>query len=514
MDGKSDVLHDLLFERHWLQQLQQQRYEFSVKQAFCVAAVTVVTWSLWSFIYNLYFHPLAKYPGPFWARASLFWRIWNSLGGRFHRKIQEGHRKYGDVFRVGPSELSFVTPTAAKAIYGQWPVGKPPIVKAGWYEMLGAGFAESCLATEKDPKIAVRKRALFTPTLSNKALCEQEELIQSCAGAWIEKLGKLGSGPDGLDLRKWYNIFSFEIFGKLAFGEPFGCIENENTLQWMDILGDHLFAISLMDNLRRIPIVLAAAKCIPSTWTLSNPYFGIEIWTLTQYSRLSLGEQKDFMSVCVDKVLKGEVSQEEMAAHCRTLLIAGGETTATAMTATTHYLLNSPECLEKLKQEIRERFSSLDEITIASTAKLPYLRAVIKEGLRIFPVGAIGFPRISPGMTVDGCYVPRGTEFYVSYWAETHDERYFHEPYTFKPERWIDPNCKDVKEASLPFSNGPRSCPGKDFAYAQMSLELSVLFLMYDLELVKPGLDWEDACRTHFLWYKPELKVRLHRRRI
>jgi cytochrome P450 len=50
---------------------------------------------------------------------------------------------------------------------------------------------------------------------------------------------------------------------------------------------------------------------------------------------------------------------------------------------------------------------------------------------------------------------------YVSPWAVSYREKYFHEPYSFKPERWIDPDCKDVKEASQPFSLGPRVCPGK-----------------------------------------------------
>lgn len=53
------------------------------------------------------------------------------------------------------------------------------------------------------------------------------------------------------------------------------------------------------------------------------------------------------------------------------------------------------------------------------------------------------------------------TEVYVSAWSPSHDERYFHDPYAFKPERWIDPQCQDVKDASQPFGLGPRVCPGK-----------------------------------------------------
>lgn len=92
--------------------------------------------------------------------------------------------------------------------------------------MLGSGFSEACLATERDPKIAVQKRGLFLPALSKKALSEQEVIIQRCVDGFLEKLDKLGSGPQGLDMTKWYMMLSFDIAGEMAYGETFGCIES------------------------------------------------------------------------------------------------------------------------------------------------------------------------------------------------------------------------------------------------------------------------------------------------
>lgn len=142
----------------------------------------------------------------------------------------------------------------------------------------------------------------------------------------------------------------------------------------------------------------------------------------------------------------------------------------------------------------------------------------------------------------------RQAEFYVSPWAATHDTRFWNEPYAFRPERWIDPTCPDVKAASQPFSLGPRVCPGKlyvtphrpypafffvvfffgsfgravqhryslrtnlaavpSFAFGQMSLQLAKIVYAHDMELVDKGLDWIDTCQMHFLWWKPELNVR------
>ncbi len=79
----------------------------------------------------------------------------------------------------------------------------------------------------------------------------------------------------------------------------------------------------------------------------------------------------------------------------------------------TAFLLQTPEAYKKLKNEIREHFESYDDITVAKAQKLPYLQAVILEGLSIHPPGSYGFPRISPGATVDGMWIPKGVRFSV-----------------------------------------------------------------------------------------------------
>lgn len=86
--------------------------------------------------------------------------------------------------------------------------------------------------------------------------------------------------------------------------------------------------------------------------------------------------------------------------------IAGGETIASFFAASTYYLCKSPASLGKLQQEIRSRFQSRSEINATAASQLPYLQAVIQESLRIFPPGSQGFPRISPGLEIDGNWVP------------------------------------------------------------------------------------------------------------
>ena len=158
---------------------------------------------------------------------------------------------------------------------------------------------------------------------------------------------------------------------------------------------------------------------------------------------------------------KNNTSYQELQSQANLLVIAGSETTATALSGMTYYLCRNSRVCDKLSHEIRQAFSDYDQINGRSTESLPYLKAVIDEGLRIYPPIPTGPPRVSPGETIDGHYVPKGTVVSVSSWSATHYERNFHQAFDFKPERWLDPECKDEKTASQPFLLGSRGCLGR-----------------------------------------------------
>ena len=152
---------------------------------------------------------------------------------------------------------------------------------------------------------------------------------------------------------------------------------------------------------------------------------------------------------------------QELTSQATSLIVAGSETTATTLCGLTYFLCRNPRVYEKLATEVRHSFTEYDQITGKSTDGLPYLKAVIDEGLRIYPPIAAGLPRVSPGETVDGYYVPKGTIVSVNTWVAGHIETNFHDAFEFIPERWLDPNCKDDKAASQPFLLGSRVCLGR-----------------------------------------------------
>lgn len=87
------------------------------------------------------------------------------------------------------------------------------------------------------------------------------------------------------------------------------------------------------------------------------------------------------------------ITHEEYQSTVETLIIAGSETTATAMSGATYYLLKNPEKMNSVVAEVRSAFSSPDEINFVSVNKLPYLLACLNETLRIYPPVADAFPR-------------------------------------------------------------------------------------------------------------------------
>ncbi|KAI9878967.1 MAG: Cytochrome P450 monooxygenase orf9 [Pleopsidium flavum] len=433
------------------------------------------------------------------------------MGGRFHRAIANQHQRYGPVFRVSPNELSFASVGSWKDIYGHPPSGKATHVKSEFYEMYGSGYKSLCIGSERNPKKHSAMKKNLSAAFSTRALLEQESIIDGCVDAFVEKIANAkDSRGKGLNMTKWYEMISFDILGEMAFGESFRGVENEKPHFWSELILSHLFFITVLDNLRRYPLFVSIGKLILpfATTAVRDKHSG---YTRNQVEkRLNMvSARKDFLSNLIGKVAIGEVDQEELTAHVSTLVIAGGETTSTFLGAVTYHLLKSPKAYDKLQREIRGTFQTYEDINASAAQQLPYLQAVIAEGLRIYPPGSQGFPRLSPGAFVDGFWVPEGSEIYTSAWTVTHDPQYFHDPLSFKPERWIDPGCTDVKEASQPFSLGPRGCLGRNFAFVEMNLLLAKMHWRLDLKLANKGLDWEGESHMHVMWWKPELYVRI-----
>lgn len=116
------------------------------------------------------------------------------------------------------------------------------------------------------------------------------------------------------------------------------------------------------------------------------------------------------MTRILDKRDPEKVSDLQLAAHASDFVLGGSETTATTLTCIVYYLLKNPDIMVKLQHEIRTRHSCYADINSTSTSHIPFLKAVILEGLRIFPPVPFALPRVVPegGDEIDGYFLPAG----------------------------------------------------------------------------------------------------------
>lgn len=190
-------------------------------------------------------------------------------------------------------------------------------------------------------------------------------------------------------------------------------------------------------------------------------------------------------------------SMDELWGESNLLIIAGSDTTSTAMAGTFFYLAHNATALQKLTKEIRETFNDVEEIVTGPKLNgCAYLRACIDETMRMTPPVAGALPRevLLGGIDIDGHHIPAGVDVGVPHYAIHHNPNYYPRPFDYIPDRWLpDPAANplhsklaDAHAAFCPFSIGPRGCIGKGLAYVELTVTIARVLYLYDLRLA-PG---------------------------
>ncbi|KAK4599282.1 hypothetical protein RGQ29_009370 [Quercus rubra] len=176
------------------------------------------------------------------------------------------------------------------------------------------------------------------------------------------------------------------------------------------------------------------------------------------------------------------------------MLIAGTDTTATTIEWAMSLLLNHPEVLQKVKAEIDKQVGDERLINDLDLAKLPYLRCVINETLRLYPTSPLLLPHFSSAdCTVGGFHIPRGTILLVNAWSMHRDPKFWEKPTKFEPERFEEINGEREGFKFIPFGIGRRVCPGAGMAMRVISLALGSLIQCFDWEMVEKETDMTSS---------------------
>lgn len=422
-----------------------------------------------SSIYDVYFGPLAKFPGPKFNAFSILPAIVTNHTGGDNIDIPALHEKYGPVVRTRPNQLSYANGAAGfKDIYGFKGKG---LYKDPKFYSKPINKVHSLISTNDDANHS-RQRKLLSNAFSDRALKEQEPLLKQWVELLRDKMLESAQAGKKADMLKFYNCTTFDIMGDLCFAESLQMLEGSDYSPWVKTI---FAGIKKATKLRSFKMLNRFNE-----WIVEELLFNSETVRAKQLEHWNYSKERvdrrlakspdrpDLWTKILEKGAPDDPEGLTLGEHhsvASLFMLAGTETTATALSGTTYHLLMNPDMLATLQKEVRSNFSSLDDMHLEPLARQKYLMAVLQEGLRMYPPVPSALPRVVPvgGAMICGEWVPAGTTVGVHHLATYRSEEFFKKPYEFHPERWLgDPEFKDDKLDSLePFSVGPRNCLGK-----------------------------------------------------
>ena len=473
-------------------------------------------------IYNVFFHPLRKVPGPVsWIVFPLL-RHFAAVAGTMDQQICRFHEKYGDVVRTHPNELSFITTSAWKDIYG----AAANLPKVMFFD---DGETRNIFNAE-DAETHGRMRRVLNPIFSERGARSLEPTVKVYADKLFAALAEFAREGRFVDMTMYWNLTTFDIVGKLAFGGDFDGLNKQRIHPWVQNMFDTFRVAPVIGLVSEYPFLIWLFKnCMPGTVGAMREALVSQSHHVKARQRMQDKSWKgsgDFMDTMLQaNGTKDQFTEGEIMANSNVFLIAGSETSSAALAGLQYWLLRTPHVLEKVTQEVRAAFERDEEITMASTAQnVPYLVACVQEGLRIFPPAAGNHQRFIPShetRVIDGIVVPPQTKLGVHHTAAYTSARHFHRPMEFIPERWLpegkapaSPCYSDDRAVVQPFGAGARNCIGQTLALNELRYLMARLLFRFDLlELAPECKEWHHQ-KIYVVREKGPLRVLMRERQL
>ncbi|KAJ7624503.1 cytochrome P450 [Roridomyces roridus] len=202
-----------------------------------------------------------------------------------------------------------------------------------------------------------------------------------------------------------------------------------------------------------------------------------------------------------------------------TLYSAGADTTISAISSFFLAVAGHPDVQKKAQEEI-DRVVGSDRLpTFADRPHLPYLEGLIKEVHRWRPVGPLALPhRTSKDDVYNGLHIPAGSTIMPNNWAIMHDPAIYPDPWTFKPERYLNSSASSSESTPMnpdprrfAFGYGRRVCPGRDLADDMLFIAASMVLAVFDLEKRTDGFEYTGSVSCHPMPFKCGIKPRSKR---
>ncbi|KAI1461836.1 putative toxin biosynthesis cytochrome P450 monooxygenase [Annulohypoxylon moriforme] len=470
-------------------------------------------------IYNGIFHPLASFPGPFLYGASELPLRWHQVRGQEPFILAKLHHEYGPIVRIAPNDISYTSSDSWNAIYGHHATPGKSHLERNLPKEPDLDFYGALGLFSADGQDHTRQRRQLAPAFSERALREQEPLITRYVDRAISRFSDSAEVGMPIDLSSWFNYITFDIIGDLMFGhDVFECVEASRH---------HPLVSELLARLKILTYAIAIQSLAPFIFSILRfltPRDVVEkqraqansIKAMVDSRLQTMTSRPDFVTLILREGKEGEpslVENGEIYPTAAQILLAGSETVATALSGCIFLLLQHPDVMAKLKQEIRTAFRSEMEINSSTLSSKKYLLAVINEAMRLYPPIPNTIRRCTPagGCTILGRFIPRGTAVGFTAFAAYRDESHFKDATNFIPERWlgIDPRyANDDLDVVQHFGVGPMNCIGVNLANLELRMILARLLWKFDIEIVPRSENWFNQ-KAFVVWCRQPLLVRL-----
>ncbi|KAI1259970.1 cytochrome P450 [Xylariaceae sp. FL1019] len=489
--------------------------------AVCGASVCLLiafARSLWSW------YRLRQVPGPFLASVSVTWMIWRSLSGRFHEHLRDVAEDYGPLVRIGPNQLLSTDPEVLRMMSAV----RSTYTKGDFYETGRIVPEENTVVSLRDEREHRMLRAKLRPAFGGKEnegfgfgagidrqLLELTRLIDT-------KYLSTATIYRPVQFFEKMSYFALDVMGDISFGDAFGYLSQDEDLYRYHEINDE--SLPLMNLMAIMPWLARILHKWPLNLMLPSEGDRIGFGRLMNFAksfvdrRLEPGSrpQKDMMQAFINSGM----TQAELTQQVFVQIVAGSVTTTTAICMTMLCLLTSPPTYAALRREIDERISKgmlSSPISDSEARTMPYLQAVIKEGLRFYPpVVGLGSKEVPKGGDLlNGYYIPEGTQIGMNFFGLMRSkDTWGPDADVFRPERWLEADEEMAKRMNavvdLDFGFGKYQCLGKPIAMMELNKIYVELLRRYDFTIVNPRTP--IVASTAIFWSAKDFWLRITRR--
>ncbi|KAF8866807.1 cytochrome P450 [Acephala macrosclerotiorum] len=435
----------------------------AILQLWQVSLAALGLLSLGLSIHRAIFAPASKLPGPWYSLFTDLYLMYKEFTGQRRPYIHELHKKFGPVIRLGPNEVSFTSMEAMKEIYQS---GGSGYDKTEFYTLFRQ-FRTRTMFSTLDKGTHSQKKRYVAGQYANTNIMQPEVMggIQDRANAFVKRCEE--SKGTGMDAYVYLHCFALDCASHHLFA-PYGTKSIDGPdLKIMEELSYH-------DSLKRN---LAQYRWPTLSFWLEKVFKPRPAPIANKFVLDSSAKADPEAHSLTYKLQNSKNAYQpiQIAAECMDHLAAGIDTTGDAL-CLLMYQISLPESFQVQDQLIEEvsfnKEKALDE--------LPYLDAVIKEGLRCFPPIPMSQPRYVPsrGRTIDGYFIPAGTIVSCQAWSVHQlNEDVFVRGSQFVPERWLDKEAAlEMNRLFFSFGAGGRGCTGRHLAMAEMKCLLREVY--------------------------------------